>query len=647
MSQWLLTGAISGILLGMLDSAVLGLVARHMFVDGVELMFAILGTVLMCAMAGAVISGPGWAVESVVMRLRPQTRPFVLTFFLAPLWTALFWLLSSGPSIAQFPLRLPIVLFTGFLSGAAWGWIIVRGSMVSRPVYRRLMALLCCVVALAMVGIDFVVLVRLYPPFHLALTVLAACLLIFSGLLGWPTRFSDRGSVRAAALVLVFVVAGGFSLGRIGQTQNIRFVICDKTATAVEVMLPVSLLVGGDLEMADESSTTESESHKQVAMARHSLKRPGATVLLITVDAMRYDRLQPGNVSDTAVAPTMNALATQSVVFERAYTPVPHTCYALASLMTGKYIRPLFYLPGVDFNQQTWPEIMADAGYVTGGFYSGSVYYVDPVKFRPLQQKNYGFTHAQVDYIELAGPKVTQTIAFLDKTRKRGIPQFAWVHLFDPHAPYRKTCTRFGTSAEQRYDCEIFNADQEIQRLLAYVEIHYPDAIIIATADHGEEFMDHGGMYHTTTLYDEQVRVPLMMRIPGVEPSRVTAPVSLVDIAGTLMSIVDIPPPAALQSQNMSDLILGRDDGQWAAYARLSRTRMVVFDNHKLIWDKATHLFQLYDLLADPGERISIAEQRPRVLRRLKRKLKDFEKSHLVMEQRPPQSTTLQPASLP
>ena len=424
------------------------------------------------------------------------------------------------------------------------------------------------------------------------------------------------------------------------RTQNIRFVIGDKTATTADLVHLYQTLFPAKAEAAPDAHTQKTQTHtiKTVETSidpfipQQQIKIPGASVLLITIDAMRYDRLEPGNSSPSSPCPTINALAEKSVVFERVYTPYPNTTYAMASLLTGKYIASLFLNPDVSTDQEVLPEILQRYGYQTGGFFSRSAFYFHPEEFEALKSRNYGFAHLKAAYHETASQKVNQTLSFLEQARKHNSPIFAWLHLFEPHAPYDESCTRFGYEDEKRYDCEIYVADQEVKRLLAYVNRFYPETIIIVTSDHGEEFHEHGGKFHSSTLYDEQARVPLVMHIPGVSFQKIDQPVNLVDIPGTVLSLLDIPVPKKMRSQNLVRLILGLDTQKKAAFSQLSLRRMVVYDSHKLIWNISTKLIRLYDLNADPGETISITEQKPETVQRLKRKIEAWRVSNLEIE---------------
>src|SRR5690606_7471572 len=114
------------------------------------------------------------------------------------------------------------------------------------------------------------------------------------------------------------------------------------------------------------------------------------------------------------------------------------------------------------------------------------------------------------------------------------------------HEPYRET--RFGTTDMDRYDSEIRKVDDHLGRLVREARARLQrDVIVVISADHGEEFRDHGGLYHGSTLYEEQVRVPLIVSAPDLAPRRVRAPVELVDVAPTLLGMLDRPVPASMR----------------------------------------------------------------------------------------------------
>ena len=633
LTKWLLAGSISGLILGVGDSAALFATGREMFFQTGEMIRAMLFSIATCAAAGIILGSGGFAIESLAARLKPKWRPVAIALLLTPVFISLFWLLTRGPQASAIPARMLMVVVVGIITSAVTGIVLTRLAMISKHGHRLLLAVSGGVLGIGCIIVDLTVLVRLYLPFHAALSLLA-WIFIAGGLrILWAAPQQERHRKLIIIVTIIFLSGGALSLMQIRQTQNIRFVVSEKSATTTDLILLAKALVPPPEETLLDEEDTEPESAETTPQTANELKLPGASVLFITVDAMRADRVQPGKMDK--IAPNINALGAQGVVFNRAYTALPHTSYSVASFITGKYIKPLFEIPEVTADQETWPEIMRRFRYRTGGFFTRSVFFIDRAKFKPLENKGYGFGWLKMEYRFTANQKVDQALEFLKKVKPLNQPVFTWVHLFEPHEPYKESCTRFGTSDEDRYDCEIYTADKEIGRLIEYVEEFYPGTIIVIAADHGEEFNDHGGKYHGTTLYEEQARVPLVMRVPGVPHREVDEPVNLVDIPGTILSIVDIPVPPRVRSQNMSGLLLGTDTQKKAAFSQLHDQRMVVYDSHKLIWDKSSDLVRLYDLQKDPKETISIADQNPELVRQLKKKIAGWEALHAKTELRP------------
>ena len=247
---------------------------------------------------------------------------------------------------------------------------------------------------------------------------------------------------------------------------------------------------------------------------------------------------------------------------------------------------------------------------------------------------------------------VDRAIAWLEQDSTR--PFFLWLHLMDPHGPYYpraqalEAMRQGGCSAaearyansywargdlgaerlrKQReritelYDAGIWWADQQIRRLAERLsELKYWEQCAVAvTADHGEEFLDHGGRFHTPLhLYEELVHVPLLLRVPGMsERSHVDAPFGLIDLAPTLLDVLDMPPPASFRGRSWwRDLKNGRSpvrpvftesvygcsnplDREKRFAPRLLSARK---GSYKLIVNFASGMDELFDLHADPKE---------------------------------------------
>ena len=173
------------------------------------------------------------------------------------------------------------------------------------------------------------------------------------------------------------------------------------------------------------------------------------------------------------------------------------------------------------------------------------------------------------------------------------------------------------------YDASIAFADAEIGRLLEHVP---DDALVVVVGDHGEEFLDHGGFLHGHTVFEELVHIPLVFRGPGVVPGRADEPVSHVDIAPTVLSYAGLPPLSDLSGTSLVRALAGTQDSvgertlfsvrEYDGVATIAARR----GDWKLIYG-GPEAMSLYDLGADPGEQLDLADREPRTAQRLVRSI--------------------------
>jgi arylsulfatase A-like enzyme len=160
--------------------------------------------------------------------------------------------------------------------------------------------------------------------------------------------------------------------------------------------------------------------------------------------------------------------------------------------------------------------------------------------------------------------------------------------------------------------------------------------MVIVTADHGEEFLDHGSFGHMGTLYDELIRVPLIVRLPGrrFAGEVVEQRVSIVDVAPSVLAWLDLPAPAAMQGEILVDPVRGpRAPANRAITSSLGRRdllrlRSIIHDDWKLIrYEAPTRRELLFDLVTDPRETRSLSHAKRAELLKL-----DFRLHELLAE---------------
>ena len=294
-------------------------------------------------------------------------------------------------------------------------------------------------------------------------------------------------------------------------------------------------------------------------------------MLLISIDTVRADHIGCYGYAG-ALTPRLDALAASGLQFERATTSVPLTLPAHSSLMTGTFpawhgVRDNggFYLAP---DHITLAETLRDRGFRTGGFVGSFVLdrrwgiaqgferYFDEFDLEKFADA------ASMDMIERPGSEVVdKALEWLNVDKDR--PFFAWVHLYDPHAPYEPKPPfrgRFPRTPTGAYDAEIAYADLQIGRLLDALSAdgRLNDTLVIAVGDHGEMLGEHGELTHGFFVYEAATHVPLIMSGPRIPHRVISDQVRIVDVMPTIVSLLGGPIPPSVQGVSLLPLARGQ-----------------------------------------------------------------------------------------
>lgn len=379
---------------------------------------------------------------------------------------------------------------------------------------------------------------------------------------------------------------------------------------------------------------------------------PKRNVLLITLDTLRADHLGSyGYGRDTS--PSIDSLASGSFIFEHAVAQSAITPVSHASIMTGLNpfrhgLRSLHGGEGFELPEArvTLAEILRDNGYETGAFVSAF-----PVTRRyGLHQ---GFETWDEEFAGNSDLPVVNDKGIVntghvqrraDETAEKAVswlrrqsgekPFFAWVHFFDVHDPLilppqeylRKFPPKSLTRPDQLraiYDAEINFVDDQVKRILGELESLgvRGDTIVAVIADHGEGLGDHDWWGHGI-LYQEQIRVPFILSIPGQgEGRKISSLVRSVDLLPTLADLLelDLPPGLDFDGESLIGILEGREERELMAYSESINDLVAYYDspmrNESLYaitegrWKLIVHReesedrrVELFDLRADPGE---------------------------------------------
>jgi arylsulfatase A-like enzyme len=384
----------------------------------------------------------------------------------------------------------------------------------------------------------------------------------------------------------------------------------------------------------------------------------GPNVVLVVIDTLRADHVGSYGYAQAAT-PRLDALAARGTRFAAARATSSWTLPSVASILTGRSaVEHGAERVGVALGQGqvTLAEALAGAGYETAAF-SANVVLVTPEvglaqgfdRFDVLERPAPADGAAPAGHVAeraATADVVTDTVlAWLKGRPDPSRPYFLYVHYFDPHASYappRAYAERFGVAADdpllgrgqnlvlrgklppenvlatlrKLYDAEIAFTDHEVGRLLDGLGVERegaPGSIVVVTADHGEEFGDHGGMEHGKTLFDEVLRVPLLIAGTGLPGGRVVeTPVSLVSIVPTLTELAGIQAPAEGRGSSLVSVLRGGEVAAGPVFATLTppsakHRAAAVEGTAKVILDSGFKAL-LFDVARDPGERTNIAD---------------------------------------
>ena len=381
-------------------------------------------------------------------------------------------------------------------------------------------------------------------------------------------------------------------------------------------------------------------------------ERRNKNILLIGIDTLRADALEPYG-GRTGVTPGFVALTNTATLFKQARSQAPWTTPSFASMITGRY--PCDISPSLNFDRipdfaLTLAEILRPLGYTTGTV-CGNPHMGD--QSSGFQQGIDNFW-----YLGDAAPResVKKTREFIYRSRFRD--WFCFLHIMDPHTPYipplnfaEKFCDPNYTGeigyefnlehtwsfletpppeqdirrARDLYDSEVANLDEELETLFAYLAQTglMEKTLIIVASDHGEEFFEHGRFKHGHTLYDELIRLPLIVKGPGFfSGSEIETPVGNIDIAPSILKYVGVPIPDNMPGIPLQDVIAGKVGPKRLIYGemfsqRSSHGKYALEWPYKCLLDFFTGETALYDLVADPGEKIDIASANPDIVNNL------------------------------
>jgi len=354
-------------------------------------------------------------------------------------------------------------------------------------------------------------------------------------------------------------------------------------------------------------------------------------IFLIVIDALRPDHLGCyGYKRETS--PEIDNIAKEGVMFERVISQSSWTKPSMASLLTSTYpeVHGVTNITDcLSHHDDFLPTILQKVGYITGC-----------IQTNPFLTSPSGFDQGFDHYLELFDsapgvykPRVQESIAIVSDWLDQfgNSPFFLYLHLLDTHNPYSPQALYdiFGPAEKDRYDGEILCVDNHIGiiRELLFQKGLGEKTVFIITADHGEEFEEHGSRFHAKHLYEEVLRVPLIISSPDVLPSglSVTSQARSIDIVPTILELLGLPLTENHQGETLCAFLNTESTSDRLAISQIGSSDSKTTDKlisvndgkFKLIWNQKDDSKKLYNLESDQGECKNAINQQPKVARDL------------------------------
>jgi hypothetical protein len=338
-------------------------------------------------------------------------------------------------------------------------------------------------------------------------------------------------------------------------------------------------------------------------------------VVLITIDATRAEAVD--DPKNEALFPTLTDMKRHGAWFRHVTSPGSQTAVSLTTTFSGRSFSELVwamsgkgasrFLYAAADPAPRFPALLDAAGVATSSFC--------PINFLA---GTFGVARGfREEHVVVEGRRhatARQVIdPLIDRLRHAGPePLFVYAHLMEPHAPYDRG-RRDGTDYE-RYVSEIAVADAQIGRVQRLLEQRFAGrGVLIVSADHGEAFGEHETREHTKTLYEELLRVPLLVRGAGVVRQQIREHVGLVDLGPTILDLFGQPTPATFGGQSLLPILMGRRAELTRPLLAEGRLRRALYtpDGLKVIADERRKLVEVYDLARDPAESRNLWDEDP------------------------------------
>jgi arylsulfatase A-like enzyme len=558
------------------------------------------------------------------------------------------FLLNHERSIS-YAMMLGLVVFLWIL------WRLARSAgQAKKPIKSGLFLILALLVLVAY-AIDSRVEVQLYDPsLHRSLFIFStAVMMTLVGAIYFSSPRLQESRIKTPALVGAFVLlvaAAAFTFNHFDKNQNLKNQTVFRTTQIRQNILLLQwaldfdrdgwspFLGGGD---ADDHNPDINPSRNELAgdgidnncvggdltqadidewkkgwAVCHVAPNPDAkrlNVIYVFVDALRADHLGAyGYARNTS--PNLDRLAAKAQLFENGFTPAPNTFEALPKFTQGNYW---------DAHLEGWPEIIAKQGYNAMVF---------PRRLPVMLRHVKGMKIVQEARVKTFEETIDVAMKVLNEAPKEK-PFAAYLYATDTHRPYKfHEQFNFGKSLTDLYDGEVAYVDYHLGRLFDWLESagRMRDTMIVIMADHGESLGERGVYKHSSQLYNEQLHIPYLIYVPDLQPQRISAYVSSIDLGPTILHTVGVDYPKDCAGVSLLPLMKGERFEHPPVYAEqtyryqsffvrpdqnvsleMKKYAVITQDGFKLIYNRNPNSFELFNLKSDPREQRNLFNYEP------------------------------------
>jgi choline-sulfatase len=343
-----------------------------------------------------------------------------------------------------------------------------------------------------------------------------------------------------------------------------------------------------------------------------------ANVILLSIDSLRAD--MPWAGYPRAIAPSLTAIEKQAVSFQRSYSVSSYTSMSLGGLLAGRMPSELIrdgYFFGTYRKDLFFPQLLHKDGVHTMGvmahmYFKGAGFDVGFDDWRIVPGITFD-ANTDRDVTSPQHEKIAEEMLGDPANESRRF--FFWAHFLDPHDLYmHHDGIDWGPLPRDRYDAEVTFTDQYVGRLLDFIAAQSwaSRTIVILTADHGEEFGEHGMTRHGFEVWNTLVHVPLMFLAPGATPRHIDVARSGIDLAPTILEFFGVPSDPSFEGKSLVGEIYGAPTPERDVVVDLpmtsnsGRRRALLHGDEKLICFDNDNACRLFDLAADPMEKAPV-----------------------------------------